>query len=455
MWPLRITVFYPIRATYVLPVNQMNKERLTKTLVDRLTPDETEYVAWCGKLAGFGCRVWPSGKKVFIVFYRAGGRSSKLRKKTIGTYGTLTVDQARREAEKYLASAQLGQDLVGEECKAKTEMTMSQLCDEYLEHGVALKKPSTIATDIGRINGHIRPLLGKKKISAVTRKDIERFLNDVAKGKTANDQRTKKRGRSIIKGGKGTASRTVRLLGGIFTYAVNQGYLDNNPRLGVKTFKDRSMDRFLSDAEMEQLGQALVEAETIGLPWKFNDGAAAKHRPTEIETMREKMSSHVTGAIRLLILTGCRLREILHLKWSEVDFERHLLNLPDSKTGRKTVYLSRGAVDVLEALPRIGTYVVLGRNPDKPRSDIKRPWQRIADHAGLEGVRLHDLRHTFASQGAASGMSLQMIGALLGHKSPETTARYAHLTEDPLRRALNDMSTQLENAVVPGKNSRA
>ncbi|MBL4695547.1 MAG: tyrosine-type recombinase/integrase [Rhizobiaceae bacterium] len=421
----------------------MNKERLTKTLVDRLAPDETEYVAWCGKLAGFGCRVWPSGKKVFIVFYRAGGRGSKLRKKSIGTYGMVTVEQARREAEKYLASAQLGQDLVGEERKAKAEMTVSDLCDEYLEHGVSLKKPSTIATDIGRINGHIRPLLGKKKLSAVTRTDIERFLNDVAKGKTAQDKRTGKKGRSIIKGGKGTAARTVRLLGGIFTYAVNQGYIDSNPRLGVKIFKDRSMDRFLTETEMDRLGEALIEAETIGLPWQLKDGSKSN------DDQRVIMSPHVTGAIRLLILTGCRLREILHLKWSEVDFERLILNLPDSKTGRKTVYLSVGAVEVLNALPRIGTYVVLGRDPDQPRSDLKRPWKRIADHAGLEGVRLHDLRHTFASQGAASGMSLQMIGALLGHKSPETTARYAHLTDDPLRRALNEMSGAIKNAVVP------
>ncbi len=427
----------------------MSKKRLTKSLVDSLLPAETEYVSWCGKLSGFGCRVWPSGKKVFIVFYRAGGRGSKLRKKTIGTYGMVTVDQARREAEKYLASAQLGQDLVGEERKAKAEMTVSDLCDEYLEHGVSLKKPSTIATDIGRINGHIRPLLGKKKLSAVTRTDIERFLNDVAKGKTARDKPTVKRGRSIIRGGKGTAARTVRLLGGIFTYAVNQGYLENNPRTGVKLFKDKSMERFLTEDEMDRLGEALIEAETIGLPWKVNTKANSKHHPISKDKMREKLSPHVTGAIRLLVLTGCRLREILHLKWSEVDFERKLLKLPDSKTGRKTVYLSEGAIDVLNSLPRIGTYVILGRNPDRPRSDLKRPWKRIAGYAELEGVRLHDLRHTFASQGAASGMSLQMIGALLGHKSPETTARYAHLADDPLRRALNDMSEKIKKSVVP------
>lgn len=429
----------------------MNKERLTKTIVERLEPRAAEYVEWCGKLSGFGCRVWPTGRKVFIAFYRAGGRGSPARKKTIGTYGTLTVEEARREAEKYLASAQLGQDLVGEEREAKGEMTVSQLCDEYLEHGVALKKPSTVATDVGRINGHIRPLLGRKKIGAITRKDIERFLNDVAKGKTAKDTRTEK-GRSIVKGGKGTATRTVRLLGGIFTYAVNQGYLETNPRHGVKLFKDGAKERFLTQEEIDRLGQTLIEAETIGLSWHFKDDAHSKHRPKADENLREKISPHVTGAIRLLLLTGCRLREILDLRWVEVDFERKLLDLPDSKTGRKVVYLSDAAIEVLESLPQIGTYVVLGKSPDKPRSDLKRPWERISRHAGLEDVRLHDLRHTFASVSVASGMSLPMIGALLGHKSTSTTARYAHLTDDPLRRALNNMSTKLEGAIKPREN---
>mgnify|MGYP000877019765 FL=1 len=349
---------------------------------------------------------WPNGKKVFIVQYRTGGRGTPTRRKSLGTYGVVTVDQARRSAEDYLASAHLGNDLVGAERKARSEMTVSQLCDEYLEHGVGLKKASTIKTDVGRINGHIRPLLGKKKISAVTRQDIERFLNDIAKGKTAQDKRTGKKGRSIIKGGKGTATRTVRLLGGIFTYAVNQGYLETNPRTGVKLFKDGAKERFLSEDELTRLSKALEEAETIGLPWTFREHAKAKHRPKSEEKQREILSPHVTGAIRLLLLTGCRLREILHLRWNEVDFERGLLLLPDSKTGRKTVFLSDAALEVLQNLPRVGRYVIAGANPDKPRADLKRPWQRIAQHAELQDVRLHDLRHTFASIGAAQGMSL-------------------------------------------------
>lgn len=423
----------------------MSNERLTKTIVERAEPGERDYLVWCGKAQGFGCRVWPSGKKTFIAQYRVAGRE---RKKTIGTYGVLTVEQARKEAEKYLALARTGQDLAGEERKARAEITIAQLCEEYLEHGVGLKKASTVKTDIGRINGHILPLLGKKKISAITRADVDRFMHDMAKGKTAKDRKTE-RGRSIVKGGKGTASRTVRLLGGIFTYAINQGYLEANPCTGVKKFPDKSKERYLSQEEIDRLGATLVEAETVGLPWHLNDEAKLKHRPKNEQNLRETMHPHVTGAIRLLLLTGCRLREILHLRWSEVDFERKFLDLPDSKTGRKFVYLSESALEVLRTLPKVGTYVILGKQPDKPRSDLKRPWERISRHAGIEDVRLHDLRHTFASVQVQRGASLPMIGALLGHKSTSTTARYAHLADDPLRRALNSGSEGLTGAMLP------
>lgn len=426
----------------------MTDQRLTKTIVERAQPRDKDYLIWCGKLRGFGCRIWPSGKKTFIAQYRVGGRSGRERKKTVGTYGVLTVEQARKEAEKYLALAKTGHDLAGEERQARSEMTVAALCAEYLQHGVAIKKELTVKTDVGRINSHILPLLGRKKLSAVTRAEVERFMHDVAKRKTAKDEKTAK-GRSIVKGGKGTATRTVRLLGGIFTYAINQGYLKSNPCTGVKKFPDNPKDRFLSQDEINRLGEALSLAETVGLPWHLNEDAKRKHRPKSDDNLREIVPPHVTGAIRLLLLTGCRLREILHLRWKDVDFERNLLNLPDSKTGRKVVYLSEGAARVLHDLPNVGSYVILGKNLDKPRSDLKRPWARIARHAGLDDVRLHDLRHTFASVNVARGMSLPKIGALLGHKSTSTTARYAHLTEDPLRRALNEGSESLISAMIP------
>jgi len=415
----------------------MSSDRLTKSVVDKLEPRDADYFVWCGKLTGFGVRVRPSGRKSFVVQFRTGGRGSQARRKSLGQYGVVTVDQARKVAETYLASASLGNDLVGDEKRVRAEVTVSQLCDEYIQQGMTTNKESTIKTDIGRINGHIRPLMGKKKISAVTRQDIERLLNDIAKGKTAKDTKTLK-GRSIVKGGKSAATRSVRLLGGIFTYAVNHGYLDSNPCTGVKVFKGGTKDRFLTKDEIAQLLQVLEEAETVGLPWTLRDDAETKHRPKQ-ENMREVLSAHVTGAVRLLLLTGCRLREILHLRWEDVDFGRGLLHLPDSKTGRKTIYLSDVAVEVLREIPRVSVYVIAGSQTNKPRSDLKRPWQRITAHARLENLRLHDLRHTFASIAIGENMSLYMVGKLLGHKSPETTARYAHLARDPMQRGINQI----------------
>ncbi|MEP3225637.1 MAG: tyrosine-type recombinase/integrase [Parasphingorhabdus sp.] len=329
-------------------------------------------------------------------------------------------------------------------------MTIAQLCDEYLEDGCEHKKASTIATDRGRIARHIKPLLGRKRVGQVKRGDIEKFLRDVAKGKTATDEKTRKFGRSIVTGGKGTATRTVRLLGGIFSYAVDRGYIETNPRLGVKVYADKKGERFLSNAELRKLGETLREAETDGLPWQFNEGANAKHRPAKLENQREVISPYAIAGIRLLLLTGCRLGEILNLKWSDVDFERGFLNLQDSKTGAKQVILGAPALKVLAELPRSAEYVIAGAKPNKPRSDLKRPWQRIKTAAGLVDLRVHDLRHSYASIGAAAGMGLGIVGKLLGHASPSTTARYSHFADDPLRRASDTISTSID-AALKGK----
>lgn len=442
-----MTVIGLYRAYYVLTSSKMSSERLTKSFVDKLTPADKPYFVWCGKLAGFGVTVRPTGRKTFIVQYRTGGRGSKERRKPLGQYGVVTVEQARKAAETYLASASLGTDLVSKKKNDASEMTVADLCDDYMLHGMTTKKESTIKTDVGRINSHIRPLIGNQKISKVTRKDVERVLSDVAKGKTAKDEKTEK-GRSIVKGGKGTVTRTVRLLGAIFTYAVNHGYVEANPCAGVKVFPDQTKDRFLNAEEIERLMKTLELAETEGLPWTLNEGAKSKHRPSQ-DHMREVLSPHVTEAVRLLFMTGCRLREILHLRWEEVDFEHGLLHLPDSKTGRKTIYLSDVAVEILRGIPNAGEYVIAGSQPDKPRSDLKRPWQRITAHAGLENLRIHDLRHTFASLAVAKNMSLYMVGKMLGHKSPDTTARYAHLSRDPIQRGINEIGEMIQ-----GKQNR-
>lgn len=425
----------------------MAGKRLTKQVVDALQPKASDYVEWCGALPGFGCRVRQTGKKTFVVQYRVGGRNSPVRKVTIGAEGKLTVEEARKEAAKILAKAELGDDVAGERAKQRAEITVSQLCDEYLVDGCDLKKASTLSSDRGRITRHIKPLLGNRRIGEIKRGDIERFMRDVANGKTAVDEKTGRHGRARVTGGKGTATRTVRLLGGIFSYAVERSYIESNPRLGVKVYPDGKGERFLSTAELQTLGEALREAETIGLPWNFNEERKSKHRPSKEENRREVISPFAVAAIRLMMLTGCRTGEILNLRWSEVDFEHGVLNLPDSKTGAKKVLLGAPALEVLASLARLGDYVIAGAKPDRPRSDIKRPWDRITAHAGLSNLRLHDLRHSYASVGAAAGMGLGTVGKLLGHASPTTTARYSHFADDPLRRASESISETIAAAM--------
>lgn len=431
----------------------MSKPKLTMKVVEALETRSTDYVTWCGQLPGFGCRVRPTGTKSFIAQYDFGGRNGRTRKVTLGTFGKLTVEQAREAARKVLASAELGQDVADDRAKKRGEMTISQLCDDYLKHGCEAKKASTLATDRGRIERHIKPQLGTRQIGSIVKSDVANFMKAVADGKTATDEKTKKHGRARVTGGKGAATRTVRLLGGIFSYAIDRGYLQTNPRHGVKVYADNKGERFLSGDELRRLGDALRDAETIGIPWQLNDGAKAKHRRTDAESQREVVSPYAVAAIRLLMLTGCRAGEVLNLKWSHVDFERGFLNLADSKTGAKKVLIGAPALELLANLPRIGDYVIAGSDPEKPRSDLKRPWKRITAHAGLADLRLHDLRHSYASIGAASGMGLGIVGKLLGHASTATTARYAHFADDPLRRASDSIAGTIAAAIGSGKSA--
>jgi integrase len=234
------------------------------------------------------------------------------------------------------------------------------------------------------------------------------------------------------------------LLSAVFSWAARLGEVpeDVNPVRGITRFREQGRERFLSNDEIVRLGEALREAETVGLPWTIDETRpAAKHVPKE--NRRTKVSPFATGAIRLLLLTGCRLREILNLRWEEFDRERGMLFLPDSKTGRKPVILSGPALAVLENLPRIGDFVIAGQRDDRARHDLKRPWESIRQRAGLGPIRLHDLRHSFAATGAASNLGLPVIGKLLGHKRAETTSRYAHIAADPLKIAADAIATQL------------
>lgn len=435
--------------------------KLTKRAVDAIKPGDGRTFWYDTDLKGFGIKVEVTGAMTWILEYRAGvgGRNAAKRRVTLGKVGALTPEQARDLAKGMIAKIHAGQDPAAEKAEAKAAKTVSELCDLYLaeaEQGNVIsrrgapKKASTLATDRGRIARHIKPLLGKKLVRDVTKGDVERFLRDVAMGKTAIDVRTKKQGRAIVTGGRGTATRTVRLLGGIFSYAIRLGLRADNPTHGVAKYADQQGGRFLSTAELERLGAALRDAETIGLPWRLNpEKVPSKHLPKDAAARRTFIGPHVAAAIRLLILTGCRLGEILALEWRHVDLERGLIHLPDSKTGAKTIVLGAPALEILANVPRIekSPYVIAGEDPAKPRSDLKRPWSLLTNAAGLEGVRIHDLRHTFASHGAAAGMGLTVVGRLLGHSDVKTTNRYSHFDTDPLRRAANAVGSTLSAAM--------
>jgi integrase len=225
-----------------------------------------------------------------------------------------------------------------------------------------------------------------------------------------------------------------------------------NPARDIDKYPEKGRERFLTGDELGRLGDAIREAETVGLPWVVDaTRATAKHAPKEANR-RTVIDPFAAAAIRLLILTGARLREILKLEWQHVDLERGLLLLPDSKTGAKSIILNAPALAVLVGLKRAGTHVIAGESAgtkdEKPRADLNRPWRSIAKRAGLASLRIHDLRHTHASFGASAGdLGLPIIGKLLGHARASTTQKYAHLDTDPLRRASDHIGARLAAAL--------
>jgi integrase len=244
------------------------------------------------------------------------------------------------------------------------------------------------------------------------------------------------------------ANRVLGVVGSMYAFAGRAGIVaeGTNPARGIDKFKESRRERFLTGGELERLGGAIREAETIGIPWRVDDTKpTTKHVPKGARVT--KIGPYAAAALRLLLFTGCRLREILHLRWQHVDMERGCLFLPDSKSGRKTVILNAPALAVLNTLERVGSYVVPGDDPEQPRHDLKRPWDAVTKRAGLVGVRLHDLRHTYASFGAGGGLGLPIIGRLLGHAQAATTARYAHLDNDPLRCASEAIAGRIAAAL--------
>jgi integrase len=326
----------------------------------------------------------------------------------------LTAEQARGMAVQTLAEVRLGGDPALERKERRNALTVKDLADRFDAEHIAVRVKESTAREYRRnLKRFIMPALGRHRIAEVTRADVARFHHDL---------------RHIPY----QANRNLEIISKMFNLAEMWGLRPDgsNPRRHIRKYVEEKRERFLSAAELRRLGHVL----------------------DEIEAERIEMPSAV-AAVRLLLLTGCRLNEIMRLRWEHVDLPGAMLRLPDSKTGAKTVQMGRAAVEQLGRIRRVpfNPHVIAGTQPGKPLSDLQPFWQRVRARSGLKDCRLHDLRHTFASVAVASGQALPMIGKLLGHSQVQTTARYAHLGGDPVAAAANDVS----DAIAAGLRGRA
>lgn len=395
--------------------------KFTRRFVEGVQPGVRDVFRWDSDVIGMGLKVTPSGHRSYVLQYRFGGRT---RRYTIGLHGSpWTPDSARDQARILLGKIAGGDDPQDEKTAGHREMTLAQLCDLYLKEGLATRKPASIASARSNIENHIKPLLGGRRAALIRREDVERLLIAVADGKTARRTKTrKKKGLSRVRGGRGAANAAVVTLSAAFGFAVGRRIRPDNPALRVRRFPEKKLERFLSPAELGRLGEAIAAAAALGVE-----------------------SPYALAAIRLLILTGCRKSEILTARRDYVDHYHRCLRLPDSKTGAKIVHLGAAAMRVIEQIAPVdgNPHLLPGPGGEGHFVNLQKPWERLRAAAGLEDVRIHDLRHSFASLGVAGGDSLYVVGALLGHRSPKTTGRYAHLADHPVKAAADRIAHEV------------
>lgn len=422
--------------------------KITKGTINKIVPSERPVILFDTELRGFGVRVLPSGSMAYVLEYRpgSGGRHVAKRRITVGKVGVLTPDQARAKAKLMLADIAHGQDPAVDRRRARETPTFKAFATDMLDAAdkiaqakptQAVLRPASIQNYRSILRKHVGPAIGSRTLDAIGKAEVARLHAKVGATSPA------------------VANRICEFVGRTYKAAAEAGVIaeGTNPARGIKQFKELRRERFLSGTELQRLGAAISEAETIGVLWEPDPMKKTKHVPKN--NQRTIIDPDAAAALRLLIFTGARLREILHLRWRDVDLERGVIFV-HGKTGRRPVIVPAPAAVILAELPRRDQYVFPGANstPQKPlpRADLKRPWRAVSKRAGLEGVRLHDLRHSFASFAAAGGASLPIIGKLLGHTQPSTTARYSHLADDPLR-AVADKVGATVAAALSGRAS--
>lgn len=382
--------------------------KLTKRQVEALKVQDKDYFIWDSELSGFGIRVFPTGRKQFVLQYRFGKISRRM---SLGRFGAMTPDQARGLALEALVKIRQDIDPQVQKREKRTALTVRELAQRFdEEHIEAHLKDSTAKEYRRNLKLFILPAIGHLRIIDVTRADIAKYHHDW-------------RHRPY------QANRNIEIISKMFNLAELWGLRPDgtNPRKHIKKYPEKKRDRYFSAAELRSIGRVLAE----------------------MEEERIELPSAI-AAVRLLLFTGCRLGEIMTLRWEHVDLSAKLLRLPDSKTGAKEVHLGTAAVTVLSSIERQkdNPWVIVGRNEGAHLTDLQPFWQRVRGRAGLKNARIHDLRHTFASVAVSNGQSLPMIGKLLGHTQVQTTARYAHLANQPVLQAANDVSSLIEGQLL-------
>jgi len=385
--------------------------KLTKRSVEALKIEAKDYFVWDTQIAGFGLRVMPSGAKTYQAQYRKGGRTRRV---SLGRHGKITADQARKLAQEVMGSVAKGDNPAEELSLHRRAPTVAALCDRFFEqHVLENCKPSTQGEYRRAIELFIKPAIGTFKTVDVERKDIA-------------DLHQKHRDKPY------QANRTLGVLSKMFNLSEIWGMRPDgsNPCRHVPKYREMKRERFLSSVELQRLGETLAEVEADGSESPF-----------------------VVAAFRLLILTGCRLGEIQTLRWDYITPKG--MELPDTKTGARRIPLPEAARAVLDSLESAegNPYVIAGKLSGSHVTDLQHPWRRIRDRAGLPDVRIHDLRHTYASNAVSGGMPIQMVGKLLGHSQIQTTMRYAHLADDPVNRAAEENANRLSNTLSLGSKN--
>ena len=414
--------------------------KLTKKSVDDANTLPKPYLLWDGELRGFGLLVLPSGVKTYVFQYRNEARRS--RRLTIGRHGSLTVSEAREIAHEAAVAVAKGNDPVGSKRSYREAPTISELLERYLSDHVIPHNAVSTQKDIRVVIAKkLKPAVGNIKVNDLTRADVAKLHNAM----------------------KDTPRRANYVLA-IFSKALSLAELwglraqNSNPCIGIKRYPENYRTRFLKQDEVKRLLDAMIEAETVGLPWNV-EGNSSKHLAKELN-QRTQLSWQVIGALRLLLLTGARLSEIILLKWSDVDFGLLTIALPKFKGRKREPFpATAAALDILKSLPRVkGSALVFPRNSDKAvpisKEVMESAWQRLRWRARIEDAHIHDLRHTVGTYAAQAGVSGFIVRDLLRHANISTTGRYANFDANPVREVAEIVGERIMKVGPKSRNSK-